>query len=306
MNFTIILCTHNRRELLEQTIQSINRIRIPDQVNVSLFVVANACSDDTVSYLAACTESNNSAEIHINFIEEPRAGKSFALNRAINETHSEFLCFVDDDHRVDEDYIRNIVFSINKQPDCCLFCGQIIPDWTGSEPEWVHKQGIYKVYPLPVPNFSLGEKQLWVSESVAIPGGGNLIVHRSVFSDIGNFNTNLGPKGHNLSGSEDTDFVLRALKSGYKIFYNPEIKQYHYVDPNRLRTGYLIKKSFQRNRYLTLAKHPSMSLPPLYLWRNFVEHATKSIFAFDTDRRRFYLMRAASTMGEILGYAESR
>jgi hypothetical protein len=44
-----------------------------------------------------------------------------------------------------------------------------------------------------------------------IRGGGSLVLRQGVFNRVGKFSIQLGPKGHNLAGSEDSDFMQRAL-----------------------------------------------------------------------------------------------
>lgn len=299
---TIVICTHNRSNLLLKTINSINDALCLSVINLSLLVIANACSDNTVQVLSNLNKDN--LLIPIIFEEEPIAGKSHALIRAINLINGGFICFIDDDHRVDQHYFSTVIKAIIEYPDVSVFCGQIIPDWTGQEPGWIHEQGQYKIYPLPIPHFELGSQPLPVKHGMKIPGGGNLIVKRDIFTQVGTFSTELGPKGHNLSGSEDSDFILRVLKVNIAIQYIPEIIQYHFVDEERLKLNYLVHKSFQRTRSLIKAKHPDSQSVPLYLWKKLFIYTCSLLFSFNVQKFRFYIMRIASTLGEIIGLKE--
>ncbi len=93
----------------------------------------------------------------LQLIEVPTPGKSHALNRAIPEIDTELTAFVDDDHRVDENYLIAIEQAAQTWPDAGLYCGRILPDWDGSEPAWVHDEGPYRIYPLPVPRYDQGD-----------------------------------------------------------------------------------------------------------------------------------------------------
>jgi len=287
-----------------RTIASLNNASLPNNDIVSILVIANACNDDTVNQLKNYKSTRSQKELPLEFCEELKAGKSNALNKAINMVTTGYLCFVDDDHRVDKNYFSAIISSIATYPEAELFCGQIIPDWTGQEPEWIHEQGKYKIYPLPIPHFELGIHPVTVKHGMKLPGGGNLVVHRNIFNRIGFFSTTLGPIGHNLSGSEDSDFILKVLNAHMTIQYNPEIIQYHYVDNDRLKFNYLIKKSFQRTRSLIKAKHPASQKVPLYLWRKLFNYTRLLLFSFNLQKARFYAMRIASTLGEIIGLKE--
>ncbi|MEZ0123239.1 MAG: glycosyltransferase family 2 protein [Candidatus Reddybacter sp.] len=303
LKLTVVICTHNRADLLMQTIRSLNSALRPENCELTIMVIANACRDESTKQLQHYMAQQQKADtIALQYREEPRPGKSHALNLALKKVTDCYICFVDDDHRVDSHYLTAIAEVIREHPECPLFCGRIIPDWTGEEPPWVHISGQYRIYPLPVPHFDLGNEAMLLDESHSIPGGGNLIVNTALFKQIGGFNTELGPKGHNLLGSEDSDFVLRALSTNAELRYAPSISQYHWVDIERLQLRYLLQKSFQRTRSITLARHPKRSQAPRYLWRKLFEYSTQGLFCFSQTRSRFYMMRVASTLGEIVGH----
>jgi GT2 family glycosyltransferase len=301
MHLTILICTHNRSALLERTLASLNRARRPANCSVNVLVVANACTDNTVALLENYqTQAVENDCLPLVWLEEATPGKSHALNRAILELRSDLAALVDDDHRVDEDYLTAICAAAGAYPDATLFCGRILPDWTGSEPAWVHDTGPYRIYPLPVPRQDQGDSPHPISQQGPIPGGGNLFLRRKVFDRIGGFSTALGPQGHNLGGGEDTDFVLRALNAGEQLLYIPDVKQYHYVDPARLQLAYLLKKSFQRSRagVQTGQKHARI---PLYMWRKLAEYVFHAMFSLQWAKTRFFLVRIAAVLGEIRG-----
>lgn len=304
VNITVVICTHNRAVLLEKTIASINSAEQYSTYNISLLIIPNACSDETTQLLNnyIARQQDNDNLLQLRFDEEVIAGKSYALNRAIQLVEDGFICFVDDDHRVDANFFGAIANAIASYPDTLMFCGQIIPDWTGNEPEWIHDQGAFKIYPLPIPHYEMGNVPTQVNHSTKLPGGGNLIVNKQVFDKVGLFETALGPKGHNLEGSEDSDFVLRALNAGIVIQYIPDIIQYHYVDPDRLKLKYLLKKSFERTKSLAKVKLQTKEAIPLYLWRKLLSYIGGACFSFKMIKIRFYLMRITSTLGEISAY----
>ncbi len=304
MELTVLICTHNRAALLEKTVVSILGCRRPENCDISILVVANACNDDTSATVQRLAD--NAGDIVIRHLEEPIAGKSYALNLAIENIPSGYVCLIDDDHRVDELYFVSVAQAIRQYPGVPIFCGQIIPDWTGDEPAWVHDQGKYKIYPLPIPHFELGSRPQRVKRNSKLPGGGNLIIERKVFDLVGKFSTALGPKRHNLAGSEDSDFILRALDASVDIQYCPTIVQYHYVDNERLKFQYLLSKSFQRSKTITAAQNPQRRSIPKYFWRKLFNYFFAMLLPGGIARFRFYAMRVAATLGEISGSISSR
>ena len=104
---TVLICTHNRSSLLLRTLYYLNMARRPQGWQVDILVVTNACTDNSLEGLEQYREENKDG-LPLNWIDEPTPGKSYALNRAIPLIDSELVAFVDDDHRVDSDYLANI------------------------------------------------------------------------------------------------------------------------------------------------------------------------------------------------------
>jgi arylsulfatase A-like enzyme/GT2 family glycosyltransferase len=237
-------------------------------------------------------------------VEESIPGKSHALNRAIPMISDGLVCFVDDDHRVDRGYFVGVAEAAKRYPSTSMFCGRILPDWDGREPSWVHDTGPYRIYPLPVPRYDEGDQSREITTGGPAPGGGNLCVRREVFDRVGGFSTDLGPHGHDLGGGEDSDFVYRCLAAGERIRYVPAIRQYHYVDPERLRFGYLLRKSFQRSRSGIRSQSWQSASVPLYMWRKLATYLTLGVASLSWPRTRFYLVRFAAALGELRGFLD--
>ena len=303
MDVEFVICTFNRSALLRRTLQYLDRAQRPIGCTAGILVVLNACTDDSAQMLAVYAESEHPEQrLPLRWIEEPRRGKSFALNTAIDSCKAPIMAFVDDDHRVDDGYVVGICRAVQEYPDTDIYCGRILPDWDGREPAWLHADDEYAVYPLPVPRYDLGETPRRLDEQGPIPGGGNLFLKRDLFARVGGFSSELGPKGHNLGGGEDSDFMMRALAAGAVLQYVPTVVQYHYVDGERLRLGYLVRKSYQRSLAVTRVQQTDSRFPPRYLWRKlgrYVWHFATSLYWPQT---RFYLVRCAAALGELSAY----
>jgi arylsulfatase A-like enzyme/GT2 family glycosyltransferase len=303
-DLTVLICTHNRADLLERALASLNAARRP-AMPVQILVAANACSDDTVARMEAYqARQDEKGWLPLRLIEVPTPGKSHALNRAIPEIDTELTAFVDDDHRVDENYLVAIEQAAQIWPDAGLYCGRILPDWDGTEPAWVHDEGPYRIYPLPVPRYDQeSEPKTITPDEGPIPGGGNLVVRRHVFELAGKFSTELGPHGHDLGGGEDSEYVLRAMSRGVRCQYTPDMVQHHFVDSKRLKLGYVLKKSYQRTR--STSRIHGNGRVPLFMWRKLAEYCFHSVFSLTWAKQRFYWVRTAAALGEVQGRRES-
>lgn len=304
---TILICTHNRAGLLLRTLHHLNAARRPHHWEVSILVAANACSDETLESLTRFRKESPNG-LPLRWIEEPTPGKSHALNRALPLIESELVAFVDDDHRVDVDYLANACAAAEQYPHASLYCGRILPDWEGSEPAWVHDKGPYRIYPLPVPRYDLGEHPFAIPPGKSTPGGGNLIVRTELFAKVGGFATDYGPVGHDLGGGEDQEWVRRAVASGASVQYVPNVVQFHYVDPTRLTLGYLVRKAYQRSASVMRLSGESVNrgwVPP-YMIRKVVRHWLAAMLSLSASKGRFHLVRLAASLGEIKGHLQAR
>lgn len=305
MRLTILICTHDRVELLGKTLASLHAAERPAGCEVDVLVIANACADATHAFLDAYPDGSPGAP-PLHWLAEPTPGKSHALNRAIPLLESDLVAFVDDDHRVDAGYLTAICRAAAEHPEADLFCGRILPDWDGSEPAWVHERGPYRIYPLPVPRFDLGDEARALTKEIAIPGGGNLFLRREWLRRTGPFAVELGPVGHDLGGAEDIDWVLRALGLGAKLRYAPAVVQYHYVDTERLKLRYLVAKAYERTASTVRVHHADGGGVPLYIYRKLFGYLLYAVTAWSQARRRFFLVRLAASLGEIKGYRQAR
>ncbi|MEW6415630.1 MAG: sulfatase-like hydrolase/transferase [Pseudomonadota bacterium] len=299
----VVICTYNRSASLIQTLASLYGCGYAGEECVDIVVVANNCSDDTLERLADFRASHPSDNLRLSWIEEPKAGKSYALNTAIAQTTHEALCFIDDDQTVEMGFVGNLLDGLATYPEEAIYCGRIWPAWDGSEPAWVHAQGEYAIPIRPFPEFDLGSASIVIGPRDRYPSGGNIVVRRRVFDTIGLFSVDLGPTGHNLAGGEDHDFLMRAVNKGFAIRYLPGVRQLHAIDAERMSTTYTLRKSFLRTRANFLVRQDG-ARPRLYMFRKILEHLGSAVFTLQPDRRFFYLVRFAASLGELTGAFE--
>lgn len=310
---TVLISSHNRAGLLERTLRYLNEARRPLDWVIDVLVAANACTDGTHTLLdlyacAASDAETRGTRLPLRWVAEPRMGKSHALNCAIPLITSSRVAFVDDDHRVDVAYIESICKAAQTYPEADILCGRILPDWDGSEPVWVHDEGIYRIYPLPVPRYDLGRHPLASPHEITTPGGGNLVLRTALFDRVGDFSTVYGPVGRGLGGAEDHQWVLRAIAAGARVQYVPDIVQYHYVDPARLTLGYVVRKAYERSASAVRLESSGDTNPlvPAYMVRKVAEYSLAVLSSAGHQQRRFHLVRLAASLGEIKGRVQAR
>jgi len=310
---TVLISSHNRVGLLERTLRYLNEARRPGDWSIDVLIAANACSDGTHAFLDRyvcdiASQDVPGGRLRLRWVAEPRAGKSHALNCAIPLLTSERVAFVDDDHRVDASYLESVCKASAAYPEADIICGRILPDWDGTEPAWVHDEGPYRIYPLPIPRYDLGDKPLASPHETTTPGGGNLVLRTALFDRVGDFSTAYGPVGRGLGGAEDHEWVLRAIAAGARVQYVPDIVQHHFVDPTRLNVGYLVRKAYERSASAVRlgGTGNGRRLVPAYMIRKAGEYSLAVARSTGLQQRRFHLVRLAASLGEIKGHMHAR
>ncbi len=302
MDITLIICTHNRAELLEKMLAVLSRADFSGMGNCEILVIANACKDNTSAILDRYVDVfQQISGPEFRWLAEPVAGKSVALNLAIRESNGDTLCFIDDDQYVAPDFFKALSAALARHPEFDIFCGWMAPDWDGSEPAWVHETGRFHIGIRPFPEYDLGPDAFEIKPENKLPSGGNISVRRSVFAKVGGFSTNLGPQGHNLMGGEDIDFVKRALQAGARILYDPAIRQRHAVEAERMATPYMMRKSYLRSLSNAMMHVETPRGVRPYMILKLAQHALLALFSMRGSRRFYYLIRLSAAFGELRG-----
>ena len=294
----VVICTYNRAVSLGATLESLYAGYAGTEA-VDVRVVVNACTDDTLAILADSRARHAGSPLNLAWVEESVPGKSHALNTALREYKNEALCFIDDDQSTEAGFLEAILDALTSHPEDDIFCGRLWPAWDGSEPSWVHAAEPWAIPIRPFPEYDLGAESFRLPHDHRLPSGGNITVRRRVFDGIGGFATDLGPRGHDLSGGEDHDFLSRAVAAGFHIRYLPAARQLHAIDAQRMGKVYLLKKSFSRSRSNFLIKGGGGPRP--YMLRKIVGHGLRSALSLDSNRRFFYAVRLAASFGELIG-----
>jgi glycosyltransferase involved in cell wall biosynthesis len=300
MDITVVICTHNRAELLGKMLCVLSQADCSGAGNIEILVIANACKDNTEQVLDHYVEVfRDHAGPPLRWLAEPVPGKSTALNLGIRESRGDALCFIDDDQYVANTFFHTLSAALARHPEYEIFCGWMAPDWDGSEPAWVHETGKFHIGIRPFPEYNLGPEPMEIKPDNKLPSGGNITVRRAVFARVGDFSTDLGPQGHNLMGGEDIEFVKRALQAGARILYEPTIRQKHAVEAERMATLYMMRKSYLRSlsNVMMSASAPRSVRP--YMVIKLGQYASLAILSPRVSQRFYYLIRLAAAFGEI-------
>lgn len=296
MHVTVILCTFNRCHLLVQALESVASSEVPASVDWEVLVIDNNSNDDTHAVVEQFSSRHPS---RFRYVFEPRPGKSFALNTGIARSTSEVLAFMDDDVKVDPNWLFGLTAPLLRGPWAGTG-GRIFPLWTGQPPNWLPVNQPTGRAPLAA--FDLGDVAQPMFEA---PYGTNMAYRRSVFDKHGLFRTDLGPQPGNAIRSEDTEFGHRVLDGGGQLLYEPDAVVYHPVPEERLDPRYFLLWWFDKGRANVresgLDQAPKFQIAgvPLVMLRRIAVWTVRWLLTLRSDRRFDCKLKVWTIAGHI-------
>lgn len=179
--------------------------------------------------------SNNLHGIKLVFNSENK-GLSYSRNIGITHATGDIIAFIDDDAIPDPEWAETIINTFNDD-NVGAVTGDVIPLWEHEEMSWFPKELHWMISC----SYIMTPDQ---KEEVERGFGTNMAFKRDLLDDAGMFDTNLGIKGNNWVGGEDTDMFLSIKEAGKKVIFNPDARVLHKVYAYRTKTKNIIKRAF--------------------------------------------------------------
>jgi GT2 family glycosyltransferase len=169
-------------------------------------------------------------EDRLRYVEEPKASGSLARNAGLANAEGEIVAFTDDDVVVDRLWLRASASALRGASQVACVTGLILPLKLESETQLLLEQfagfgkGFVPVtYQLPQ---SCEENPLLPYAAGALGSGANIVMLTSVARELGGFDPALGPATP-ARGGEDLDLLVRVLRRGYALSYEPKAMIWH-------------------------------------------------------------------------------
>src|SRR5215475_5392283 len=187
MQLDVILPTYNRHALLERALQSLLAADLPADLDVEVTIVDNNSTDNTASVVSAFKPAFKG---RLNYLFEPKPGKSHALNTGIGATSGDLVGMIDDDEEIDRSWFQRIreIF-VDKELD--FVGGPYVPRWGAPPPSWLPYR-----YSGVIGAVNLGAQRRAYGADTTMPGG-NAVIKRSTLEKLMPYSTALGPHGNN-------------------------------------------------------------------------------------------------------------
>src|SRR5262245_52932367 len=133
---SVLICTHNRAELLARTLDSLASVRLVDGINLEMIAICNGCTDNSVELIQ---EKKKHIPFDTHIVEETTPSLNLARNRGLSTSKGEIIAFLDDDVWVAEEWLEGLA-ALYRETPADMLAGRTTLWWeNGAAPGWCSK-----------------------------------------------------------------------------------------------------------------------------------------------------------------------
>ena len=236
---SVLLATHNGERTLPVTLAGLSA-----QAGAApwqLIVVDDGSTDSTPAIIESFA-----GRLPLQHVTQPRAGKSAALNRALEQVTGDACVFIDDDVELPEDFLVRYERLLEAHPDYAIFGGRIQARWPGSDrpPVWLtgEEEILSAAYGEHPKHLASGPSRMdWI-------WGANYAVRTDALRQAGPFNINIGPGANQSRQGGELDLNLRLERLGVRAWFSQAPCVGHLIQPNQLCAKWLRARGFAYGR----------------------------------------------------------
>jgi O-antigen biosynthesis protein len=223
---SVVIATCGNDSMLVRCVHSVLAC---DYENVEVIVVDNRPEVAATSVLLA---EHFAHDARVRYVQETRAGLSYARNKGLALAESELVAFTDDDIVVDGGWLRAIASAFTSEVSCVT--GLIMPLVIDTPTQALFEQfaGFGKGFERR--SFQMADNHddpLFPYAAGSFGSGANTALRRSVALRLGGFDVKLGT-GTAACGGEDLDMYIKLLLADEKIVYSPAAVLFHEHPPS--------------------------------------------------------------------------
>jgi glycosyltransferase involved in cell wall biosynthesis len=227
MKLTIIVATRNRAHAITGCLDSIAAaLAKAAPIDAEIVVVDNGSRDDTAAvvqgWMGACG-------FPVQLLFEPKAGLSRAHNRALSAARGDLLAFTDDDCRLSEEYVTQLLRHDAADAGLVLRGGRIELGDPADLPLTINTSPALM-------RWSLQDNSARHQSFCGKINGCNMTMRRALVERLGPFDEDFG-SGSLIGSGADADYALRAYLAGATIEYVPDMTVYHYHGRKTIDAG---------------------------------------------------------------------
>ncbi len=234
---TVVVPTHRRPVSLAALLEAVAAQADPG-VPWSVLVIDN---EDAPGAERVFAEHVDALPVPARLVREPQKGASRARNRGIAEADGEIIAFLDDDVIPHPDWLREVIGPI-VAGRCEGVGGRVELDESVPRPSWLW--GSATAY---LAAYDRGDQEIQLDDDDYLLTA-NAAFLTSLLRMTPGFDPALGPQPGTPTVNDDVD-ICRSFRSvGGRLRYAPAAVVVHELPPERLRVGYMVRRSYAQGR----------------------------------------------------------
>jgi glycosyltransferase involved in cell wall biosynthesis len=246
VDFTIAIPTYNGEQRLPNLLEHLRSQMNLDAIAWEILVIDNNSKDATAAIVQAF-QADFPCPIH--YYLEAQQGAAYARKRAIQVAQSDLIGFLDDDNLPDPNWVMEAYRFAQTHPNAGAYASQIHAEFEVTPPP-----NFQRILPF-LAITERGSKPLrYERHQRILPPSAGLVVRKPAWINNVPSQTILSGRveGCMLTG-EDLEVLSYIQRSGWEIWYNPDMKLSHKIPAWRLEKAYLMPffRGIGLSRYVT-------------------------------------------------------
>ncbi len=236
IKFSIVIANYNGEKHLRTCLESLLQTSIK---NYEIIVIDNNSADTSIEIVNEFVKKDPRVKILRN---KTNKGVPFSRNKAIKKATGDILVFLDNDTRVDKNWLKGIIETFSTDETIGALQCKI---FDFHKPDVIQEVGM-KLYPYTGFGTPLGRGEKdhgqFAKPEEIIALGAALAVRKEVARKVDGFDLKL------IHTTDDLDFSWRVWIAGYRVVFAPNAKVYHYTkihNPNYKLYFHLSKNSLR-------------------------------------------------------------
>jgi glycosyltransferase involved in cell wall biosynthesis len=244
---TILICTYNGANRLEPTLNALLKQKDTDTIPWEVILVDNASTDKTSEVARNIMEKG---AVPFILLYESQPGRDNALKKGFEHARYEYVCNVDDDTWVCNNYVGLVWEIMEEHPEIAVCGGQGTGVFETEPPQWLKK------FETSLAIGPQGDQAGYVSRERSYLFGACAVYRNSLWHMLKSSGFQFflsGRKGMKLNSGEDFELCQAWKLAGYKLWYDPRIQFQHFMPANRLTWNYFkqLFRAFGRSDLIT-------------------------------------------------------
>lgn len=284
---SVCIATFKRQLLLEQLLESLSKLLIPENTEIEIIIVDN---DKDRSAENVVQKFKTLTNFQVSYFVQPIKNISLTRNKALENAKGNLIAFIDDDETADEKWLYNLYNCLKNYNSDGVF-GLVVPRFEEGISDKFKKREYF------FSNMAVTGTEAKYMFAGSVLFKSELVKNNKIFFD---------PE-YGITGGEDADFFNRLKQHGVKFINCREAISYEFISKYRTTNKFFLIRNirggqtYARNFIKYKGKIFIGVLVPKAFAKLILGTALFFIGIFSTDLKIKSLIYLGSGIGEIRG-----